>query len=135
MMGSDFNTIRSSFETLRSGSLAHYPVFYENDPNSSPPDSGPWMRVTTLPGESHQSSFGTTKTYRYPFVLVVSVFDDIGSGTKNLQDIADVIEGNFRGTRLSGIAFLVPYVTKLPREEKWVHWNVNCPGYADSLIA
>lgn len=133
MRGTDLNTIRKEFEKLRVASYAHYTVLHENE-EKDVPDEGPWMRVTILPGISFQSTFGAEKSTRYPFILEIAVFLEVGKGTKILQDIADAAIAYFNMQRKEGIPFQSVFVTPLGRENKWVHWNVNCPGYADVVV-
>ena len=134
MTGTQINTIRARFQTEVVDSLfPTVPVIYDNQ-LAEPPDSGTWMRVTILPGTSFQAALGGTKSFRHPFVMVVQLFNDIGTGTTRLQELADGIVPVFRGRTENSIAYKTPSVVSVGRFEKWFQWNVSCPGYAGDLI-
>jgi len=126
------NAVKSRFKTeIEDGqSLA---TQYDNDGDFTRPEDGMWARLNFGPLAAAQTTVGSTKTFRRPGLLVVQLFAPIKSGTKNLAEMADLIEAAFRSVTDTGVTFRTPFTTNVGRVRDTWQYNVTCPFFADDV--
>jgi hypothetical protein len=81
--------------------------------NTTPPmPDGPWVRFTTIHGESRLRSWsGTTANYDRRGICFVQIFVPLGTGTRLASDLAlqamDILEGKTFGLLETGTASML----------------------------
>jgi hypothetical protein len=131
-----FNAIRTRFhEEVELSSLELSAVSYDNSPIQEAPDSGPWLRVAIIPGETFQVSLGDpgNNRHRTPGILSVQVFDDLSGGDARALSVADAIVTAFRSQTVAGVRYASPRVDRVGRLGRWWVLVVSVPFSFDSL--
>ena len=110
------------------------PTIYENQERDKP-QIGHWARLAIIPGESRQVSIGDTSIrFRRHGIIMVSLFEEIGRGTKNLNILADQVVVAFRSLIISSIHYRTPTIVRVGRTANWWQLNVDCPFFSDEIV-
>ena len=129
------NEVRLRFENLVAGVVNPKLItFYDNmevDPEY--PDDR-WARVRVATGASRQVSLGGNKRVRTPGVLLVQLFWQLGVGTKDINELADLVRNSFVGITVGTVVYEMPYGQIIGRSKTWWQVNVNCPFYSDDIL-
>ena len=96
------------------------------------PNSGPWIRVSIVPGETRAIEMGGTKTFRQVGVVVLQLFDNVGKGDGALLELADTLTPVLRSVIDSGVTLRTPSLSRIgPTDGGWYQMNLTCPYHAD----
>ena len=103
----------------------------ERDARDGNRNPAPWVRLTIIPGEGFQASLGTPRVWRSTGVAVVQIFTPLARGDGAAHGLADDTAAIFRGTRVDGVVFRAPSLTRIGPEGAWYQMNVSTPFHAD----
>lgn len=98
-----------------------------------PPDRGPWVRVTILPGDSRLVTLGNRKRYRTRGTVTVQVFTPGGQGDGLALEIATDVATVMRSKTVSGVRLKTPSVQRVGADGPWFRLNVNTPYQSDLI--
>lgn len=90
-----------------------------------------WARISILPTETIQETFGSTQTERRSGLLVLSLFDPINEGSNGLAALADTLAPTFTRVTASTVTFQTPTPSNVGRQgqSQWWQYNLTCPFY------
>lgn len=117
-------------------------AFSFGDVEFNPPDTEPWVRVSTLSGAQTQVSMGKLRRFRRVGIVVVQIFVPAGSGDGIAREFADSVAAIYQGRTIDGVIFRGTGLTRVgitgttrTRDGAWVQYNATTPYQADDLIA
>lgn len=105
-------------------------IAWDNAPFTKP--DGLWIRCAIRFGDSSQISFGPTRQFRNPGVIIFSIFDKVEKGDRSITEQVDILESVFRGVSVETIVFQTPSVNTIGRDKDEWQVNVACPFFFDS---
>lgn len=105
-------------------------VRFDNDPRTTP-TSGLWCECNVDFGNSEQKELGIN-SFRNLGNVIIKIKNEIGLGTGELLEKADIIATAFRVAEVDSIIFKVPRIVKVGRIEDNFQINVICPFFVDN---
>ncbi|MEE9140767.1 MAG: phage tail terminator-like protein [Alphaproteobacteria bacterium] len=126
------NVIRSRFATEFATARPTVPIHYDNVAGD-PPAASSWVRLTVVEGDSFQVAMGSTRRFRDTGVAIVQVFTPLGSGDGEAREIADDVQGIFKGLTVSGVVFRKPRAARIGPDGRFYQVNVTIPFQADEI--
>ena len=122
------NTIRSRFDTsVVSPQGLTGRVQYDNHKKFNIEDQL-WCRLKVIPGVSETTEIGgSTNTQRTVGLAIVSIFQPLGQGTKDVHELVDAIKTVFRGDPDNNVTYLEGSEDNIGRSGKFWQVNVRIP--------
>lgn len=134
--------IVSAIKGTLGGASDTLPIFFPNAPQTAPQASetrpASYIAVSIIHGTPSQVDTGAAlKRHRRPGVLQISIYTQLGKGTKRTADIVDDIVATFRGSTVqaSGGSIVFENCGPRPGSREGAYWRVDVDSrfYSDDF--
>lgn len=129
-----FQTIMGRFRTQWAALQPAVPVAYPNM-DFTPTAGTSWVRVTMLPGESHQAAIGATRLWRNSGVMIVQCFVPLAGGEEAALTLGDSVATAMRGVTVSGLRLKATGLHRVGVDGQWLQYNADTPYEYDDVTA
>lgn len=130
----DAQVIRQRFEAQWPAAASPVVPHTFGDVRYTPPNDGPWVRLTVIPGPQVQASKGLRRRFRRVGLAVVDIFVPAGSGDGLAVALGDAVTDIFAGRTVSGVLFRGTSLERVGVDGAWLQYSASTPYQADSLV-